>query len=69
MDIESMIIIGIALALPIYTEWRMKRMLKKMLNDPKTAHALALMFLSAWDEVKSISAERRREREKGRADT
>jgi len=60
MDIMDFVIIGIALALPLYTEWRMKRMIKKMLNDPKTAHALALMFLSAWDEVKKISAERRK---------
>ena len=41
MNIETIIVIIIALILPLLTEWRMKRMIKKTLKDPETPKRIA----------------------------
>jgi len=53
MDIEGVILIAIALALPIITEYRLRRMLKKMMNNPDTAKQVAKLIKQILKEYKN----------------
>ena len=50
MSIETIIVILIALILPLLTEWRLRRMLKKTLNSPETPKQVAKLFREVLEE-------------------
>ena len=51
--IETIIIIVIAIVIPLFTEWRLKRMIRKLLRDPKTAKEIAKLVKQILKEYRN----------------
>jgi len=51
--IETFLVILIAIVMPILTEWRLKRMIRKLLEDPKTAKEIAKLIKRVLREYRN----------------
>ena len=51
--IETIIVVVIAIVIPLFAEWRIKRMIRKLLRDPKTAKEAAKLIKQILREYRN----------------
>ena len=54
MNIETIVVLIVVLVMPFLTEWRLRKMVKKMLEDPETATKMAKMLKRVLKEYKNV---------------